>query len=199
MDIEYGLIIDATSQAVKAAVLTHLDELARCTKADIFLLQPKTVDVEVASFNGSVETSLDQRLRCLIYGDMETAEHAKTRVLIMIDQIVRARPAHTSARRRNLTITDTSRSYIDTSTPSSWNSLCIRWSAAVHGETSNTSSLSPTQQSTFRPPSPKSMATLRPARCDEERTRSSSRASRPTTFSRRRSDCTTWSSAQRPL
>ena len=68
--------------------MTHLDEISRCTKADLFLLHPKPVDIESASFNGSIETSLDQRLRCAIYGDMETAEHAKTRVLIMIDQIV---------------------------------------------------------------------------------------------------------------
>ena len=48
---------------------------------------PKQPDIESASFNGSLET-MDSRLRCAIYGDMETMEHAKTRVLIMIDQIV---------------------------------------------------------------------------------------------------------------
>ena len=88
IDIDYNLIIDVASQGVKAPVLRHLDEIAKCTKADVFILQPKQVDVESASFNGSIESTLDQRLRCSIYGDMETAEHAKTRVLIMIDQIV---------------------------------------------------------------------------------------------------------------
>lgn len=49
---------------------------------------PKQPDIESASFNGNLETGMDSRLRCAIYGDMETMEHAKTRVLIMIDQIV---------------------------------------------------------------------------------------------------------------
>ncbi|KAF2837182.1 hypothetical protein M501DRAFT_986518 [Patellaria atrata CBS 101060] len=87
VDIDYGLIIDPPSKGVKQTVLTHLDDIAALTKADIFLLQPKQID-ETASFNGNPETSLDQRLRCTIYGDMENSEHAKTRVLIMIDQIL---------------------------------------------------------------------------------------------------------------
>ncbi|EON69243.1 hypothetical protein W97_08503 [Coniosporium apollinis CBS 100218] len=88
VDIDYGLVIDAAQNGVKSVVLNHLDEVAKLTKADIFLLQPKQVDIETASFNGTFDTNLDQRLRCLIYGDMESAEHAKTRILIMIDQIL---------------------------------------------------------------------------------------------------------------
>lgn len=53
---------------------------------------PKQPDIESASFNGNLETGTDSRLRCAIYGDMETMEHAKTRVLIMIDQIVSSDP-----------------------------------------------------------------------------------------------------------
>jgi hypothetical protein len=34
------------------------------------------------------ENGLENRFRVAIYGDMESAEHAKTRLLIMIDQIV---------------------------------------------------------------------------------------------------------------
>jgi hypothetical protein len=73
---------------IKGPVLNQLDLIAKTTKADIFMLCPKPADIESASFNGNLE-SMDQRLRCAIYGDMETMEHAKTRVLIMIDQIVR--------------------------------------------------------------------------------------------------------------
>jgi hypothetical protein len=76
---------------LKAPVLNQLDLIAKTTKADIFLLCPKPTDIESASFNGNLE-SMDQRLRCAIYGDMETMEHAKTRVLIMIDQIVSSSP-----------------------------------------------------------------------------------------------------------
>lgn len=88
MDIDYALVIDPAQNAVKSAVLNHLDEIAKVTKADIFLLKPREVDIESASFNGNLDSSLEQRLRCRIYGDMDSAEHAKTRVLIMIDQIV---------------------------------------------------------------------------------------------------------------
>lgn len=88
VDIDSDLIIDRTSQHVKGPVLNQLDLIAKTTKADIFVLMPKQPDIESASFNGNLETGMDSRLRCAIYGDMETMEHAKTRVLIMIDQIV---------------------------------------------------------------------------------------------------------------
>lgn len=88
IDIDYSIVFEGNNN-VKSAVLNHLDEVSKSTKADIFLLHPKQPDLETASFNGSLETALEQRLRCAIYGDMETSEHAKTRILIMIDQIVR--------------------------------------------------------------------------------------------------------------
>ncbi|EAT86967.2 hypothetical protein SNOG_05903 [Parastagonospora nodorum SN15] len=71
------------------AVLQQLDLISKTTKADIFLLMPKQPDIESASFNGNIDTGMDPRLRCAIFGDLETMEHAKTRVLIMIDQILK--------------------------------------------------------------------------------------------------------------
>ncbi|KAF1996641.1 hypothetical protein P154DRAFT_525476 [Amniculicola lignicola CBS 123094] len=88
VDIDSDLIIDRESQRLRSDVLNQLDLVARTTKADIFMLMPKQPDIESASFNGNLETGVDSRLRCAIYGDMETMEHAKTRVLIMIDQIL---------------------------------------------------------------------------------------------------------------
>ncbi|EKG14224.1 K-like protein [Macrophomina phaseolina MS6] len=85
VDIDYSLVFE--NDGVKSQVLNHLDEIAKVTKADIFLLQPKPIDIESASINGTLHDA-EQRLRCAIYGDMESAEHAKTRVLIMIDQIL---------------------------------------------------------------------------------------------------------------
>lgn len=73
-------------------MLNQLDLIAKTTKADIFLLMPKQHDIESASFNGNIDNGMDPRLRCAIYGDLETMEHSKTRVLIMIDQIVRSSP-----------------------------------------------------------------------------------------------------------
>ncbi|KAI9696278.1 MAG: hypothetical protein M1836_005831 [Candelina mexicana] len=91
VDIDRSHAIDAASNGVRQSVLEHLDVVAAFTGTDIFLLSPKPADPEGtgSSFNGGADTSLDQRLRIAIYGDMESSEHAKTRVLIMIDQILK--------------------------------------------------------------------------------------------------------------
>lgn len=84
------LVVDATLNGVKLTVLEHIDKIAAFTGSDIFLLNSKPTDPDTSSgsyANGS-DQSLDQRLRIAIYGDPESSEHAKTRVLIMIDQIV---------------------------------------------------------------------------------------------------------------
>jgi hypothetical protein len=67
-----------------------MDEIADKTKADIFLLEAKSrrKDSESASFNGVLEKSMDKRLQIHVYGDMESSENAKTRLLIMIDQLL---------------------------------------------------------------------------------------------------------------
>ncbi|KAI4689681.1 uncharacterized protein J4E88_003036 [Alternaria novae-zelandiae] len=89
VDIDSQLIIDPPTQNIRGAVLNQLDLISKATKADIFLLMPKQPDIETASFHGNIDTGMDPRLRCAIYGDLETMEHAKTRVLIMIDQILK--------------------------------------------------------------------------------------------------------------
>lgn len=67
-----------------------MDEIADQTKADIFLLESKAKrkDSDSMSFSGGMEKSMDNRLRIHVYGDTESSENAKTRVLIMIDQIL---------------------------------------------------------------------------------------------------------------
>lgn len=76
-------------KGVRANVLEHIDILAKFTGTDIFLLNPKPSDHDSnSSYGNGYEQGLDQRLRISIYGDPESSEHAKTRVLIMIDQIV---------------------------------------------------------------------------------------------------------------
>lgn len=85
------LIMDASNKGIRASVLEHLDTLAAYTGTDIFLLTPKVRDTDsavVSSYGYASDNGLDHRFRVAIYGDMESAEHAKTRVLIMIDQIV---------------------------------------------------------------------------------------------------------------
>lgn len=83
------LITDSSTKGIRTSVLEHLDTLAAYTGADIFLLSPKTVDADSAVVSSyGCENGLENRFRVAIYGDMESAEHAKTRLLIMIDQIV---------------------------------------------------------------------------------------------------------------
>ena len=91
VDVDTQLVTGLDANAVmglRADVLRHMDDVAERTKADIFLCNPKPLDIESASINGNLESSIDNRFRIVIYGDMEVCEHAKTRILIMIDQIV---------------------------------------------------------------------------------------------------------------
>ena len=69
-----------------------LDETSVFCGVDIFLLGPKLTP-PVGSLDGDADLLRDQRWRVAIYGDYLSSEHAKTRVLIHIDQLVRSRPA----------------------------------------------------------------------------------------------------------
>ena len=75
---------------VRVQVLNHLDEISKYCGTDIFLLNPKHNDPEgpAADYGNGSDQRFDQRLRIAIYGDPESSEHAKTRVLILIDRIV---------------------------------------------------------------------------------------------------------------
>ncbi len=69
-----------------------LDETSVFCGVDIFLLGPKLTP-PVGSLDGDADLLRDQRWRVAIYGDYLSSEHAKTRVLIHIDQLVRSCPA----------------------------------------------------------------------------------------------------------
>ena len=90
VDIDTNLIITQDMSGVKVTVLKHLDDIAKWTGTDIFLLNPKHSDPDgpASSYGNGSDQRFDQRLRIAIYGDPESSEHAKTRVLIMIDQVV---------------------------------------------------------------------------------------------------------------
>lgn len=53
-------------------------------------MNPKPADPEgvTSSYGNGTDHKFDQRLRIAIFGDPESSEHAKTRMLIMIDQVV---------------------------------------------------------------------------------------------------------------
>ncbi|KAK2807860.1 hypothetical protein FQN50_005249 [Emmonsiellopsis sp. PD_5] len=94
VDIDVNLVMDANTNSIRKSVLDHLDTLSIYTGTDIFLLSPKILDADsaiVSSYGYSTENGLDNRFRVAIYGDVESVEHAKTRVLIMIDQILKRR------------------------------------------------------------------------------------------------------------
>ncbi|KAL1965508.1 hypothetical protein VTN77DRAFT_5591 [Rasamsonia byssochlamydoides] len=102
VDVDQHLIMDATTRGIRTSVLEHLDTLAAYTGADIFLLSPKMLDADSAVVSSyGYENGLDNRFRVAIYGDMESAEHAKTRLLIMIDQILKR---HVDAMKLELTM-----------------------------------------------------------------------------------------------
>lgn len=73
--------------ALKSVVIDHLDLISDFCGVDIFLLGPKFTSLaDAQSITG--DPGHDQRWRVAIYGDMESTEHAKTRVLIFIDRLV---------------------------------------------------------------------------------------------------------------
>ena len=89
MDVDTEFVADSAS-GIKPGVLEHLNIIAKFTGCDIFLLNSKQADPNNLSSNyvNGTDQTLEQRLRIAIYGDPESSEHAKMRVLIMIDQIV---------------------------------------------------------------------------------------------------------------
>lgn len=82
------MIMNPDGTAIREDVLKHMDDIADRTKANIFLLHPKQLDADSASLHGNIDSGSENKLRISIFGDMECCEHAKTRLLIMIDQIV---------------------------------------------------------------------------------------------------------------
>ncbi|EEA28730.1 hypothetical protein TMatcc_002919 [Talaromyces marneffei ATCC 18224] len=102
VDVDMHLIMDTSTKGIRVNVLEHLDTLAQYTGADIFLLSPKMVDADSAVISSyGADNGLDNRFRVAIYGDMESVEHAKTRLLIMIDQILKR---HVDAMKLELTM-----------------------------------------------------------------------------------------------
>jgi len=68
-------------------ITIHLERIAQFTGTDIFVLKPLEPTSIVAVDQGC-EASQNRRLKISIFGDYESVEHAKTRVLIMIDDLV---------------------------------------------------------------------------------------------------------------
>ncbi|KAK4506018.1 hypothetical protein PRZ48_003983 [Zasmidium cellare] len=90
IDIDREIVFPKGQDGARTDILNHMDEIADQTKADIFLLESKAKRKDsdsMSSFRG-MEKSMDNRLRVHIFGDAESSENAKTRLLIMIDQIL---------------------------------------------------------------------------------------------------------------
>jgi hypothetical protein len=82
------LVLDANETALRSHVVEHLDDIAKFCGVDVFLLGPKFASPS-DGLHSNGDAGRDGRWRVAIYGDMESAEHAKTRVLIFIDRLVR--------------------------------------------------------------------------------------------------------------
>jgi hypothetical protein len=83
-------------------VVEHLDSVAAFCGVDIFLLGPKFTSSLADGLNNNGEAGRDQRWRVAVYGDMESAEHGKTRILVYIDKLVCISAYHLS---QNCTLT----------------------------------------------------------------------------------------------
>lgn len=87
------MVCNLKEGVLKQSITDYLDKTSLWCGVDIFLLGPKLTPV-VDGLNGDVELRRDQRWRIAIYGDVLSLEHAKTRVLIKIDQLVRPYVRH---------------------------------------------------------------------------------------------------------
>jgi hypothetical protein len=68
---------------------SHLEHTASFTGTDIFLLKTPGISADAAAAADlGNSTSQSNRLQIKIYGDYESVEHAKTRVLVAIDDLV---------------------------------------------------------------------------------------------------------------
>nr|POE94594.1 meiotically up-regulated gene 60 protein [Quercus suber] len=87
IDIDREIVFPNDQDSARVDIIHHMDDIAHKTKADIFMLEAKSRRKD-SDTPGSLEKSMDKRLQIQVYGDMESAENAKTRILIMIDQIL---------------------------------------------------------------------------------------------------------------
>jgi len=85
--VDGHLVANLAEGVLKKSVTDFLDETSVYCGVDIFLLGPKLTPL-AGGLNGDVDLLRDQRWRVAIYGDYLSSEHAKTRVLIHIDQLV---------------------------------------------------------------------------------------------------------------
>lgn len=72
---------------LRGRIPEHLENIARFTGTDIFVLKPPELSPDAAVDPGS-DTGQSNRLQIKIFGDYESVEHAKTRILILIDDLV---------------------------------------------------------------------------------------------------------------
>jgi hypothetical protein len=87
VDIDGEMVADIKAGSLNHAVTETIDQISVFCGVDIFLLGPKLTPI-VDGVNGDVEVRRDQRWRVAIYGDILSSEHAKTRILVSIDQWV---------------------------------------------------------------------------------------------------------------
>ncbi|KAL2170300.1 hypothetical protein VTG60DRAFT_4979 [Thermothelomyces hinnuleus] len=85
--VDGNLVANLSEGVLKKSVTDFLDETSAFCGVDIFLLGPKLSPL-TGGLNGDVDLPRDQRWRVAIYGDYLSSEHAKTRVLIHIDQLL---------------------------------------------------------------------------------------------------------------
>ncbi|KAF2861612.1 hypothetical protein K470DRAFT_230146 [Piedraia hortae CBS 480.64] len=83
VDVDRDILCPKGLGGIRVDMLDQIDTIAAKTTADIFLLECKARRREPEP-----DQSLDKRLQLQVYGDIDSAENAKTRLLILIDQLL---------------------------------------------------------------------------------------------------------------
>ncbi|TGZ77250.1 hypothetical protein EX30DRAFT_207035 [Ascodesmis nigricans] len=88
IDIDSDMYFDSEKDGkAREKIQEHIRNIASSTGTDIFVLKPLE-DKAQAAGDPEVDASQSNRLRLKIYGDYEAVEHAKTRLLTMIDDML---------------------------------------------------------------------------------------------------------------
>lgn len=84
MDLDHGHYY-CPHEDVREQINKHLASIAAYCGVDIFLLRPEESKIVG---DPEIDSTGNKRLRIKIFGDYESVEHAKTRVLLMVDDMV---------------------------------------------------------------------------------------------------------------
>ena len=83
------MFVDTSNWSLLESIGGELSRCSQTTGADIFLLKSRPATVSVGGFDPLRDANLQkEKIKIAIYGDIDTVEHGKTRILLLIDKLV---------------------------------------------------------------------------------------------------------------